>query len=51
MVKLNDLGLGILFFTIGHILVWFQLNGQFKWDWFKNNEFIVASSGLIISIF
>tara|TARA_R110000803_G_scaffold127700_1_gene195072 strand:- start:858 stop:1214 length:357 start_codon:yes stop_codon:yes gene_type:complete len=51
MVKLNDLGLGILFFTIGHILVWFQLNGQFKWEWFKNNEFIVASSGLIISIF
>jgi hypothetical protein len=36
---------------IGHIAVFFQLNGQFKWDWFKNNEFILASCGLVISYF
>ena len=42
---------GIFWFTLGHIFVFFQLNGQFKWDWFKKNEFIVASSGLIISYF
>ena len=51
MVKVESLLLGIFFFIIGHILVWFQLNGQFKWDWFKKNELIVASSGLIISYF
>tara|TARA_R110002072_G_scaffold203895_2_gene361963 strand:- start:777 stop:1130 length:354 start_codon:yes stop_codon:yes gene_type:complete len=42
---------GIFWFILGHIFVFFQLNGQFKWDWFKKNEFIVASSGLIISYF
>lgn len=49
--KLSELALGILFFSIGHILVWFQLNGQFKWDWFRKNEFLLASAGLIISYF
>ena len=29
---------GIFWFTLGHIFVFFQLNGQFKWDWFKKNE-------------
>jgi hypothetical protein len=42
---------GIFWFILGHIFVFFQLNGQFKWDWFKKNELIVASSGLIISYF
>ena len=51
MVKIESLLLGIFFFMIGHTLVWFQLNGQFKWDWFKNNEFILACAGLIISFF
>lgn len=43
--------LGILWFTLGHIAVFFQLNGQFKWDWFKQNEFILACGGLVISFF
>jgi len=42
---------GIFWFILGHIFVFFQLNGQFKWDWFKKNELIVAASGLIISYF
>ena len=42
---------GIFWFILGHIFVFFQLNGQFKWDWFKKNELIVAASGLIISFF
>ena len=50
-MKIESLLLGIFWFAIGHILVFFQLNGQFKWDWFKNNEIIVASSGVIISLF
>jgi len=51
MLKTQELLLGILFFFIGHTLVWFQLNGQFKWDWFRNNEFLLAAAGLIISYF
>ena len=49
-----DLGkffIGVFWFLLGHIFVFFQLNGQFKWDWFKNNETIVAAAGLIISFF
>ena len=43
--------ISLFWFFVAHIAVWFQLNGQFKWDWFKNNEWILASSGLIISFF
>ena len=32
--------LGLFWFLIGHIAVFFQLNGQFKWEWFKENTFI-----------
>ena len=47
----SKLLLGIFWFTLGHIAVFFQLNGQFKWDWFKQNEFILACFGLVISFF
>ena len=49
-MKLTDLSLGILYFLIGHILVFYQLNGQFIWKSFKENEVLVAS-GIIISFF
>jgi hypothetical protein len=42
---------GILFFIIAHIGAFFQLNGQFKWDWFKNNEWVIAACGFILSFF
>ena len=51
-MKLDSLLLGVIYFAIGHILVWFQLNGQFfKMDWFRKNEIIVAELGFIISFF
>ena len=50
-MKLDSLLIGIFWFILGHVAVFFQLNGQFKWDWFKNNEFILATCGLIISFF
>ena len=51
MSKIDSLLIGIFWFILGHVAVFFQLNGQFKWDWFKNNEFILATCGLIISFF
>lgn len=51
VLKLGDLALGILYFTIGHILVWYQLNGQFLWKWFRDNEWVVATTGIVISFF
>jgi hypothetical protein len=51
-MKLDSLLLGVIYFMIGHVLVWFQLNGQFfKMDWFRKNEIIVACFGFFISFF
>ena len=50
-MNIEKLLIGIFWFIMGHIFVFFQLNGQFKWEWFKKNEFILASAGLIISYF
>ena len=50
-MDMEKLLLGTFWFTLGHIAVFFQLNGQFKWVWFKNNEFILACAGLVISFF
>ena len=40
---------GILFFFLAHVIVFFQLNGQFKWDWFKEHEWVMALIGIPIS--
>ena len=42
---------GFLIFVAAHFVTWFQLNGQFKWDWFKDNEWVVAACGFILSFF
>ena len=49
-MEVSKLLLGVFWFTLGHICVFIQLNGQFlKTDWFRKNEFILACAGLIIS--
>ena len=40
---------GILYFLLAHIIVFFQLNGQFKWSWFKEHEWVMALIGIPIS--
>lgn len=51
-MDLSKLLVGMFWFIMGHALVFLQLNGQFlKTDWFRKNEIIVASAGLIISFF
>ena len=41
----------MLFLALGHLGAFFRLNGQFKWDWFRNNEWVVAGFGVILSFF
>tara|TARA_R110000796_G_scaffold16658_5_gene51928 strand:+ start:603 stop:944 length:342 start_codon:yes stop_codon:yes gene_type:complete len=41
--------LGILLFLLAHIITFFQLNGQFKWEWFVKNEWVLALIGIPIS--
>jgi len=42
---------GILWFILAHAVVFFQLNGQFKWEWFKEHEWVLAFIGIPISFF
>ena len=38
---------GVGLFLLGQILIWYQTNGQFKWEWCAKNPFAMA---LIFSI-
>jgi len=40
---------GVLLFLIAHIITWFQLNGQFIWNWFEKNTLLLAICGIPIS--
>ena len=42
---------GILCFIIAHIGAFYQLNGQFIWKSFRDNEWLVAAFGFLISFF
>jgi len=44
---MNKLIIGIGLFFVGQIMIWYQTNGQFKWDWCAKNPFAMA---LIFSI-
>ena len=47
---MNNLTLAVMLFLIGQTLIWFQTNGQFKWEWFANNILILSVvGGTIIS--
>ena len=39
---MSKLIIGIILYTFGQSLIWFQTNGQFKWKWFEENPFLVA---------
>ena len=39
----------ILILLFIQIVIWFQLNGQVKWDWFKDNYFLMSLLGVPIS--
>jgi hypothetical protein len=39
--------LGLLYFLMGNILLWFQINSQFVWDWWKDKAIL---SNLIFAI-
>ena len=34
---------------VANLFVWFQLNGQLKWDWWKENTWMVCLMGIPIS--
>lgn len=42
--------IGFLYGIIASILTFIQLQGQFKWEWFKNNPIILSLMGIPISL-
>jgi hypothetical protein len=48
---IRDLLIGIASFFVAHVITFYQLNGQFLSKWFRDNEWVVAASGIIISFF
>ena len=39
---MSKLIIGIILYTFGQSLIWFQTNGQFKWKWFEENPFLMS---------
>jgi hypothetical protein len=50
MVNLTKFIYGCLYFILGQLLVWYQINGQFLNDWVKNNPIWVSLLGIPISL-
>jgi hypothetical protein len=46
----KDILMCMVIYGIGNLVVWFQLNGQFKWDFWKDNIVVVGLMGIPISI-
>ena len=39
----------IIILFLANIVIWFQLNAQLKWDWFKDNYLLMSILGMPIS--
>jgi len=50
MSSFKDLIIGLIAFTLAHIISFYQLNGQFlKTSWFRKNEILLALLGVGLS--
>ena len=47
----RDLLIGLASFFVAHVITFYKLNGQFISKWFRDNEWVVAATGIIISFF
>lgn len=41
---MHNLTQSLVLFVIGQIIIWFQLNGQFLWPWWKSNSLLLSFS-------
>ena len=39
----------IIILFLANIVIWFQLNAQLKWDWFKDNYWLMSLMGVPVS--
>ena len=45
----SSIAIGLLLYFVTHIIIWFQVNGQFIWTWAKDNPWLMSALGLPIS--
>ena len=50
MTNFKALLFGIMFYMIGQVMTYYQLNGQFIWPWFKRNPLVLSLFGIPISL-
>lgn len=50
MINITKLIYGMLFYILGQVLVWYQINGQFISDWVKSNPLYISLLGIPISL-
>ena len=49
MMLNKDILICVTILFVAQIIIWFQLNGQLKWEWFKDNYFLMSLLGVPIS--
>ena len=49
-MNLKALGLGVLFYFVGQVITYYQLNGQFLWEWAKKNPLMMSLLGIPVSL-
>ena len=49
MILNKDVLICVMLLFVAQIIIWFQLNGQLKWEWFKDNYFLMSLMGIPIS--
>ena len=49
MIFTKEILLCIIIMFFAQIVIWFQLNAQVKWDWFKDNYLLLSILGMPIS--
>ena len=49
MIFNKDILICVIILFISQIIIWFQLNGQLIWKWFKDNPLLLSLLGVPIS--
>ena len=49
-MNFKALGLGALLYFVGQVVTYYQLNGQFLWEWAKRNPFMMSLLGIPVSL-
>ena len=49
MILNKEVLICVILLFVAQIIIWFQLNGQLKWEWFKDNYLLMSLMGIPIS--